>query len=269
MVDWQLGWRALRGVEGRTMTAAQLEAFYASKFFELNPQIEAEDTPEKAERLTQVCNEAGLHAVDSLLEIGCGKGGLLKLMSARLGAKSATGSDYSSGAAKAAHDYTGFPVVVADGAHLPFADNQFDLAYFADVAEHVLDPVAFVRESARVSRQVAFIIPLEGGIIASPMRALRPLRRVRGKPTSFEVYGHIWAWLRGGAQAIVDAAGLRVVHARFYHPASMRLEGNTRFGRMMERLREGTRRVSPRTAEALFGQVTFVALATKGASHVG
>ncbi|TET65723.1 MAG: class I SAM-dependent methyltransferase [Candidatus Aminicenantes bacterium] len=47
--------------------------------------------------------------------------------------------------------------VLADGCHLPFRNNSFDRVYRQAVIEHVGDPVAFLKELIRVSKETVTI----------------------------------------------------------------------------------------------------------------
>jgi SAM-dependent methyltransferase len=44
--------------------------------------------------------------------------------------------------------------IVADGCHLPFRDNTFDEVYSSHVIEHVKNPMLFLKECVRVSRNI-------------------------------------------------------------------------------------------------------------------
>jgi len=85
--------------------------------------------------------------------------------------------------------------VVADGRILPFPDGCFDVACSSNVLEHVADPVALLRDMARVVRPgglvfVNFTVWLSpwGGHETAPWhylggeRALRRYERVHGRP---------------------------------------------------------------------------------------
>lgn len=49
------------------------------------------------------------------------------------------------------------PVTVYDGEKLPYANNHFDNALLLTVLHHTTDPVAVLKESARVAKQVVII----------------------------------------------------------------------------------------------------------------
>jgi SAM-dependent methyltransferase len=248
---------ALLGREGRAVTPEHLRSFYASSYLERNPQLDADDAPYKAALLTEVCALAGVREATSLLEVGCGSGALLGDMKGRLGASRSVGVDYSDTIAIVGRARYGHQAVRADGATLPFRDGAFDLVYFADVVEHVLEPERFLREVARVGRRVAFLIPIEAGVLATPIYLSR---RLRGKGTNYEQYGHIWRWSRPQIRRLLRAAGMKLDAYRCFQ-APVKLSGMNRLGRLAETLRARAGALSPTAAEVLFGTAAFVGLA--------
>jgi ubiquinone/menaquinone biosynthesis C-methylase UbiE len=247
---------AFLGREGRRLSAEQVRAFYASAYLERNPDLDVGDAAYKAGHLIGVCEAAGVRP-SSLLEVGCGSGEILVRMAQALGALRAVGADYSPTIADVARRRTGLEIALFDGARLPFPDREFSLVYFADVLEHVLSPVDWLREVARVAEKIAFLVPLESGLFADPIYTLR---RARGKPTNLEQYGHIWRFYRHQVAAIFAKAGIRVEALRA-HCAPLQLDGFNRLGRALERARHGVARISPRGSEVLFGGVALVGVA--------
>jgi SAM-dependent methyltransferase len=82
-----------------------------------------------------------------VLDIGSGNGANLDALSAR---HRVIGSDVSVAAAKRAA--ARHPVVVCDGAQLPFKADSFGAVVCTEVLEHVDDPALFLAEMARVLR---------------------------------------------------------------------------------------------------------------------
>ena len=93
-----------------------------------------------------------------VLEVGCGRGGFVRLL-ASLGAL-ACGTDFSGYALEVAANRADGKGVVggsidyvqADAQQLPFADETFDIVISCEMIEHVPDPLAAVRQMARVCR---------------------------------------------------------------------------------------------------------------------
>lgn len=63
--------------------------------------------------------------------------------------------------------------VIADARYLPFADGEFDFVLSCHSLEHIFDPIAALKEWARVATKYIFIIIPKRD--ASPTDAVRPL----------------------------------------------------------------------------------------------
>lgn len=93
-----------------------------------------------------------------VLEIACGRGGFVRLLAAR-GARM-FGSDFSIAALRIGNEKLrhtqGTPLraalTQADAQNLPYADHAFDLVISCETIEHLEDPLAALREMARVTR---------------------------------------------------------------------------------------------------------------------
>lgn len=91
-----------------------------------------------------------------LLDVGCGPGSITLDLAERVG--EVVGVDGSAAVIETARsaarakgdDHTVFEV--ADAFALPFADDSFDLTHAHQMLQHVGDPVAVLREMARVTR---------------------------------------------------------------------------------------------------------------------
>jgi ubiquinone/menaquinone biosynthesis C-methylase UbiE len=98
-----------------------------------------------------------------VLEVSCGRGGFSCLLAAR-GAVM-FGADFSEAALKIARNRTaagdrngnGVRLVQADAHNLPYADESFDIIISCETIEHLLDPLAALKEMARVCRDDGLI----------------------------------------------------------------------------------------------------------------
>jgi len=94
------------------------------------------------------------------IDVGCGPGALLTELVTRLGAEHVAGVDPSeSFVAVARERQPGVDVRVAPAERLPFPDDAFDVALAQLVVHFMADPVAGLREMARVTRP--------GGVVAA------------------------------------------------------------------------------------------------------
>jgi len=103
---------------------------------------------------------AGVAEGQHALDVGCGTGALTAVLVDRLGAGAVSAVDPSESFVEAAH--ARFPAVDirrAGAEQLPFPDGRFDCALAQLVVHFMADPVAGLREMARVTRP--------GGMIAA------------------------------------------------------------------------------------------------------
>jgi SAM-dependent methyltransferase len=87
----------------------------------------------------------------TMLDVGCGDGTVAKIVSLALPAIVVSGAEY------APRPDCAIPCASFDGIHLPFPDRSFDGCMFVDVLHHSRDPLAILRDAARVSRDFILI----------------------------------------------------------------------------------------------------------------
>ena len=85
---------------------------------------------------------------ESLLDVGCGDGGVARLLRERVGDVTAVDVVPSPGWG----DATGLTFQTADGEALPFDDGSFDLVHAKDSLHHMNDPERALAEVRRVLR---------------------------------------------------------------------------------------------------------------------
>jgi SAM-dependent methyltransferase len=101
----------------------------------------------------QLVDLARLASGDRALDVGCGPGALTTELVTRLGAGSVAAVDPSESFVAAARTrHTGVDVRRASAEALPYADRAFDAALAQLVVHFMADPVAGLREMARVTR---------------------------------------------------------------------------------------------------------------------
>ena len=108
----------------------------------------------------QLADLADVRAGQRVVDVGCGPGALTAELVTRLGAGSVAAADPSEPFVAAARTrHPGVDIRHAPAEALPFADDTFDAALAQLVVHFMADPVAGLREMARVTRP--------GGIVAA------------------------------------------------------------------------------------------------------
>src|SRR3954471_1211183 len=109
---------------------------------------------------TRFADFAGVGGDERALDVGCGPGALTAELVARVGAGRVVAVDPSHSFVAAARErHPGVQVELAAAEYLPFADDAFDVALAQLVVHFMADPVAGLREMARVVRP--------GGVVAA------------------------------------------------------------------------------------------------------
>jgi SAM-dependent methyltransferase len=172
----------------------------------------------------QMADLGDVAAGQRALDVGCGPGALTSELVARLGAASVAAVDPSPPFVEAARErHPGVDVREASADALPFDDGAFDAALAQLVVHFMPDPVAGLREMARVTRQGGVVVACvwdhaggEGplGAFWNAVRELDP-----SAPDESELPGA----RRGHLQQLFEAAGLHDVgetslDSRVEHP---------------------------------------------------
>ncbi len=172
----------------------------------------------------QMADLGDAEAGQRVLDVGCGPGALTSELVARVGAASVAAVDPSPPFVEAARErHPGVDVRQASAEALPFDDGAFDAALAQLVVHFMPDPVAGLREMARVTRQGGVVVACvwdhaggEGplGAFWNAVRELDP-----SAPDESELPGA----RRGHLQQLFEAAGLHDVgetslDSRVEHP---------------------------------------------------
>jgi ubiquinone/menaquinone biosynthesis C-methylase UbiE len=154
----------------------------------------------KADHVTQLCRDAGIHPT-TILDVGCGDGALLTELRHRRFGQTLQGVEITEAAVRIANERAEInSVQLYDGARLEFPDGAFDLGIASHVLEHVPHPAALLAEMGRACKAVVMEVPLEANMSA----------RREAKREHAEEVGHLQRLDRTAARAIVTRAGLRV-----------------------------------------------------------
>ena len=160
----------------------------------------------------------------SAVDVGCGPGALTGELVARLGAEHVAAADPSEPFVAAIRErFPGVDVHVAPAESLPFDDDSFDCALAQLVVHFMSDPVAGVREMARVTRPGGGVAACVWDMKNAPLtpfwraaRELDPSSQGEGlRPGTRE--GHLAEIFRdaGVEDVVASSLGVRVEHEQF------------------------------------------------------
>jgi 2-polyprenyl-3-methyl-5-hydroxy-6-metoxy-1,4-benzoquinol methylase len=159
-------------------------------------------------------------APESVLDVGCGEGVLTARWAEQLSSRPVVGIDLADPKLRSQwerrrRDNLEFRVMRAE--HLPFADDEFDMAAAIEVLEHVPEPEHTVAEMARVARRHLLVsVPRE------PLwRALNVLRGAYVRDLG-NTPGHVNHWTKRGFLRLLARHG-DVIESRSPFPWTMLL----------------------------------------------
>jgi SAM-dependent methyltransferase len=171
-----------------------------------NPTWDIEDSPWKARLVAGMLQRHGVEP-DSIVEVGCGAGGVLAALRPLLPRTRLRGYDIATDAAAFWPSHAASNIDFRLG-HFNVIDNDhYDVLLLLDVLEHVSDPFDFLTRLRRHGDHYVFHVPLD----LSAISVLRetPLLHVRHK------VGHIHYFTKGLALALLSECGYSVVEASY------------------------------------------------------
>jgi cyclopropane fatty-acyl-phospholipid synthase-like methyltransferase len=183
-----------------------LRRYLTGRYAACNPDWDSGDSPWKAERVADMIRAHSLEP-STVVEVGCGAGGVLVGLRRHLPEAGMTGFDiapdlrrYWEGQAD-----SGITFELAD--YLATSHPVPDLTLVLDVLEHLADPFDFLSRLKNRSRDVIFHIPLD--LSAMSVARETPLMLVRRK------VGHLHFYTKALALEMIEECGFEVVEARY------------------------------------------------------
>lgn len=216
-----------------------------------NPQWHVDDSPWKAKHIATMLKRHAI-APQTVCEIGCGAGEVLRSLGARLDPSTRFfGYEISPNAfalcSKKSSEKLTFRL-----ADLLDEDAHFDLVMAIDVFEHVEDYFGFLRKLRAKGTHKIFHIPLELSAL-QVMRASPLIEARRG-------VGHIHHFTKETALATLEDCGYKVLD-HFYTPGRTELGGLGWKSQLLKWPRNALYRMSPDTAVRVLGGYSLLVLA--------
>ena len=217
---------------------------YAAK----NPGWHEKDAPWKARQVLSLLSDRNLRP-ESIVDIGCGTGGVLEVIAADLGGTRLVGYDPSPQALEMVRrsDRVEIRAGTAKDVH-----EHYDLLLSLDVFEHVEDYIGFLRSLRPIADWFIFHIPLDAS--AQSVMREKPLLSARS------TVGHLHYFTRGTALATLETAGFQIADDRLLFPHD--LPGRQARTRIANIPRALGRRLRPQLSARIFGGSTLLVLAS-------
>jgi len=149
-----------------------------------------------------------------LLDIGCNGGLFTSKIARNSGEASMVAMDVDAGSVLHAKESYSLSTLVADGCHLPFKNETFDLITCLEVLEHVLQPARILEESFRCLKKGGHLVVL----VPNNTLLFRIIwffwTATWGKTWEDK---HVYQFDRKSVQALLSRNGMRVIDAMTFH----------------------------------------------------
>jgi SAM-dependent methyltransferase len=213
-----------------------------------NPGWHENDATWKASQVLSLLGDRNFRP-KSIVDIGCGTGGVLEVMADALNGTRVVGYDLSSQAIGlvSRSGKVDLRVGTPQDVH-----DHYDLLLSLDVFEHVEDYIGFLRSLRPIADWFMFHIPLDTS--AQSVVRERPLLAVRS------TVGHLHYFTRGTALASLETAGFSISCDRLLFPNDV--PGRRMKTRIANIPRSLGRRFSPQLSARILGGSTLLVLAS-------
>jgi SAM-dependent methyltransferase len=218
------------------------------RYLSKNPGWHENDAPWKASQILSLLNDRNLRP-ESIVDIGCGTGGVLEVIAGALNGSRLVGYDPSPQAIVMVErsDSVELRIGIPKDVH-----EHYDLLLSLDVFEHVEDYIGFLRSLRPIADRFIFHIPLD--ISAQSVARERPLLAVRSS------VGHLHYFTRSTALASLETAGFEIIYDRLLSPND--IPGTPVKTRIANVPRNVGRRLSPQLSARILGGSTLLVLAS-------
>lgn len=218
-----------------------------------NPGWHEGDAPWKAAQVLSMLGDRNLQP-ESVVDIGCGTGGVLEVVAGALDGTRLVGYDPSAQAIGMVErsDRVELRIGTPKDIH-----EHYHLLLCLDVFEHVEDYIGFLRTLRPIADWFMFHIPLD--VSAQSVIRERPLLAARS------TVGHLHYFTRGTALASLETAGFKIVCDRILFPNDM---PSRRVKTRLANIPRGLgRQLRPQLTARILGGSTLLVLASVPTCH--
>jgi SAM-dependent methyltransferase len=180
--------------------------YLSSDYLKKNPSWDVDDSPWKAIQVMQILSDNSIQP-RSIVEVGCGAGGVLASLRAKHPSVSMVGYDIAPAASSFWPQHVSMNIDFHVGDFLELNRLKHNVVLLLDVVEHLTDPFSFLTKLREHGELFIFHIPLD----LSSFSVLRetPLLHVRDK------VGHIHYFTKGLALALLRECGYQIIDWRY------------------------------------------------------
>ena len=220
-------------------------------YLENNPAWHSGDSEWKANQIFQILQSNNQNP-RSVVEVGCGAGGVVARLAKLMHEAKFVGYDISSQAIELAKPKASDRVQFALGDYLVTQNQSFDLAICADVFEHIDDYFNFLRRLASKQNQVVFHVPLDLSLVST----LFPTILIKTR----KLVGHVHYFNKETAEATIKDCGFDIVDSRITAGCLAFPEPGVK-GRLFWAIRKIFYSVNPKFAAKTLGGFSLLVLA--------
>ena len=226
---------------------SELSMYNDGRYFSKNPGWHENNAAWKASEVLSLLSEQNFRPT-SIVDIGCGTGGVLEVIAGALNGTRLVGYDLSAQAIGMVErsDRVELKVGTPQDVH-----EHYDLLLSLDVFEHVEDYLGFLRSLQPIADWFVFHIPLD--MSAQSVMREQPLLTVRS------TVGHLHYFTRATALASLQTAGFEIVCDRLLHPRD--IPGRRVKTRIANMPRSLGRHLRPQLSARILGGSTLLVLA--------
>ena len=181
------------------------EIYKDGRYLANNPYWHSTDSPWKANEIYKILKSQNI-SPKTIVEVGCGAGGVSIELSMKLPEAKFVGYDISPQALEIAKLHLTHQVKFVLGDFFLAEAHQHDLAICADVFEHIEDHLGFLRTLALKQDLVVFHIPLDLSVASRLMPSI--LTRTR------ELVGHLHFFNKQTAESTLTSCGFKIIKSQ-------------------------------------------------------